>query len=233
MKFCFFLHDPLEGPGLILDWMKEKNHETCLVNFYEDSWLSDINEIDGLIIMGGPMNVGDVADEYTWLEDEADFIQQFIKSGRKTLGICLGSQMISDAMGAKVYRNQNTEIGWHQVTVEKKNIPSGYEGIFPEKFITFHWHGYTFDIPENCTNFVSSEATRNQAFINKNVAAFQFHPEMTKDGVLKLVEKHEDVFDKNYPFIQSRDEILKTNNHFEINRTFLYKFLDRFFDQGK
>ena len=49
------------------------------------------------------------------------------------------------------------------------------------------------------------------------VAAFQFHPEMSKDGVLKLVEKHEDVFDKNYPFIQSRDEIVKTDNYFEIN----------------
>jgi hypothetical protein len=54
---------------------------------------------------------------------------------------------------------------------------------------------------------------------------------MTKNGILKLVEKHEDVFDKNYPFIQSRDEIVKTDSYFEINRTLLYKFLDKFFGQ--
>lgn len=231
MKFCFFLHDPLEGPGLLIDWMKEKNHETCFVNFYEDSRLPEINEIDGLIIMGGPMNVGDVADEYTWLEDEADFIQQFIKSGKKTLGICLGSQMIADAMGAKVYRNQNTEIGWYNVTIDQKNMPSGYESIFPENFITFHWHGYTFDIPENCKNFISSDATRNQAFINNNVAAFQFHTEMTKDGILKLVNQNKDVFENGYPYVQSIQNIIGTNDHFEKNKMILSNFLDKFFGQ--
>ncbi len=233
MNICFFQHVAYESPGYILDWAKENGHSVSFVNFYQDAAFPEIKNLNALVVMGGPMNVGDEADEYAWLEAEGEFIKQFIQSGKKILGICLGSQMIADAMGAKVYRNQHTEIGWHIATVDQKNIPSGYKGIFPENFITFHWHGYTFDMPDNCTNFIRSEATRNQAFVYNNIAAFQFHPEMTMQGVQKLVEHYEDVFDKNYPFIQSRDEILKTENYFEINRTLLFKFLDRFFEQEK
>jgi GMP synthase-like glutamine amidotransferase len=233
MKFCFFQHDLSESPGTILDWVKEKGHKACFVNFYEEATLPEQNEIDALIIMGGPMNVGDEADEYSWLEAEGEYIQQFIKSGKKTFGICLGSQMISDALGAKVYRNEHTEIGWHKVTVDQSKIPAKFSGIFLNEFITFHWHSYTFEIPENYTNFVSSEATKNQAFIHNNVAAFQFHPEMTKDGILKLVRQNKDVFKNGYPFVQSTEDIIETNNYFEVNNTILYKFLDRFFDEER
>jgi GMP synthase-like glutamine amidotransferase len=233
MKICFFQHDSLENPGYILEWAKDRGHETSFVNFYEDPALPEIKLIDALVIMGGPMNVGDEADEYSWLEAEGEFIKEFIRSGRKTLGICLGSQMIADAMGAKVYRNHHTEIGWHNVIVDQAKVPDKFMEVFPDEFMTFHWHGYTFEIPECCDGFIRSEATRNQAFIHGNVAAFQFHPEITKQGVLKLVEKHEDVFDKIYPFIQSRNEIVETDHHFELNRTLLFKFLDRFFDQER
>ena len=231
MKICFFQHDLLERPGFILDWAKGRGHKTHFVNFYENPALPEIKGIDALIIMGGPMNVGDEADEYAWLELECDFIKQFIKSGKHTFGICLGSQMIADAMGAKVYRNQHTEIGWHKVVVDQAHIPDRFSGIFPDEFMTFHWHGYTFDIPKVCSGFIRSEATRNQAFIHGNVAAIQFHPEITKKGILKLLEHHEEIFHESYPFIQPRNEIVESDDHFEINKTLLFKFLDRFFEQ--
>jgi len=134
-------------------------------------------------------------------------------------------------MGAKVYRNQHTEIGWHKVVVDQAHIPDRFSGIFPDEFMTFHWHGYTFDIPKVCSGFIRSEATRNQAFIHGNVAAIQFHPEITKKGILKLLEHHEEIFHESYPFIQPRNEIVESDDHFEINKTLLFKFLDRFFEQ--
>lgn len=228
MNICFFQHVAYESPGYILDWAKENGHSVSFVNFYQDAAFPEIKNLNALVVMGGPMNVGDEADEYAWLEAEGEFIKQFIQSGKKILGICLGSQMIADAMGAKVYRNQHTEIGWHKVTVDRSKIPQGFAEIFPEEFITFHWHSYTFDIPEDCDGSVRSEATPNQAFIQGNVAAFQFHPEITKEGILELVKQNEDVFKESYPFIQSRNEIINTDDHLAQNKTLLFNFLDRF-----
>lgn len=229
MNICFFQHVPYESPGYILNWAKEKAHSVSFINFYEDPTMPGMKSVDALVIMGGPMNLGDVSDEYSWLEEECDYVKQYIKSGRKVLGICLGSQMIADALGAKVYRNKHTEIGWHKVIVDQSQVPSGYSGIFPDEFVSFHWHGFTFDIPKNYPGFIRSEATPNQAFVKGNVAAFQFHPEITKEGILKLVEQNEDVFKERYPFIQSRNEIIKADGHLEQNKTLLFNFLDRFF----
>jgi GMP synthase-like glutamine amidotransferase len=233
MNLYFFQHVPYETPGYILDWANENGHKSHFVNFYENPEFPVMKKIDGLVVMGGPMNIGDAADEHSWLEDECDYIKRFIESGKKVFGICLGSQMIADALGAVVKRNPHTEIGWHKVKVDQAKVPQQFSGIFPDEFITFHWHGDTFDIPQNMTGFMSSEATINQAFIHDNVAAFQFHPEMTVEGMIKLTEHNEEVFKNDYPFVQSRSEMVDTHSHFEINRNILYKFLDRFFAKEK
>jgi GMP synthase-like glutamine amidotransferase len=228
MKLYFFQHVPYESPGFILEWAKERGHFCHFVHFYENCTLPEINLIEALVVLGGPMNIYDV-EKYSWLEPEKDFVKNFIRSGKKVLGICLGSQMIANSLGAKVIKNDHTEIGWFKVMVDQDRMPKQFTDIFPDEFITFHWHGDTFDIPEMAIGFISSEATPNQAFIHKNVAAFQFHPEMTKEGVAMLVEHNEEVFEKEYPFIQSRMKLMDTVTYFEINKNFLYKFLDKFF----
>jgi len=232
MKLYFFQHVPYESSGYILEWAKERGHSCYFVNFYENASLPQINQIDGMVIMGGPMNIYDV-EEYSWLEPETDFVKSFIQSGKKVLGICLGSQMLADAVGAKVKKNDHTEIGWFKVTVDQVSMPKQFAGIFPDEFITFHWHGDTFDIPQKAKGFMSSDATPNQAFIHKNVAAFQFHPEMTKEGVIKLIVQNEEVFNNGYPFVQTKAELVDTVIHFQTNKNILYKFLDIFFEKEK
>ena len=99
MNIYFFQHVPYESPGHILEWVQERGHTARFVNFYEKYTFPEINLIDGLVIMGGPMNIYN-DDEYSWLETERDFLKQVILAGKKVIGICLGSQMIADAMGA-------------------------------------------------------------------------------------------------------------------------------------
>lgn len=233
LNLYFFQHDPLESPGYILDWAHDRGHKCELVNFYDDDMLPDIKKVDGLVIMGGPMNIYD-DEEYTWLETERDFVKQCIQSGKKVFGICLGSQMIADALGTLVKRNAHTEIGWFKVRIDQKKLPKKFAGVFPDEFITFHWHSDTFDLPENSAGFASSKATVNQAFVqNDNVAALQFHPEITERGVTLLVEDHAETFENNFPFVQPRHEVLGTDSFFELNRKILFKFLDKFFGKNK
>lgn len=228
MNFTILQHVPYETPGYILDWITSKGYYRQEVNFYNHPELPGVGKTENLIVMGGPMNIYD-DEEYSWLPDERDFIKQCISTGKKILGICLGSQLIADALGAKVKKNEHSEIGWFKVRIDQKHLPEKYMDVFPDEFMTFHWHGDTFEVPINSKKFISSEATFNQAFISQNIAGFQFHPEMKPEGIKALIEHNENLFNEVLPFVQNPEEIIKSNGSFELNKSILFNFLDRFF----
>jgi GMP synthase-like glutamine amidotransferase len=107
MKIHCFQHVAFENPGTILEWANNKQHSLSYTNYFEDNFsLPSIGDIDALIIMGGSMNV-DQYDKFPWLKAEKEFIKRAIDAGKKVIGICLGSQLIASALGAKVYAFQS------------------------------------------------------------------------------------------------------------------------------
>jgi GMP synthase-like glutamine amidotransferase len=205
MHAHYFQHVPFEGIGNIEPWLIAKGYEITSTQFYKSSQLPDYKKVDLLIIMGGPMSVNDEV-KFPWLVAEKQFIRDCIRSGKPVLGICLGSQLIANAMGAKVYRNRENEIGWFPVKGIEPPDPSTFR--FPYTFEVFHWHGDTFDLPEGAIRLASSEATQNQAFqLGKSAIGIQFHPEVTP-GLLKemVVHGRKELVVSNY--CQSETEIL-------------------------
>lgn len=203
MKFHFLQHVPFEGPGYIDSYAREFNVETSFTRLYQKEILPDGQDIDLLIILGGPMSVHDTV-EYPWLLSEKEFVRQFIKNGGKVLGICLGAQIIAEVLGGKVTKNDQKEIGWFPVAF---NQISGLDPI--DEQIVFHWHGETFSIPEGAQKIASSVATLNQGFIyDGRAVALQFHLETTFDSMNNLIDecRHEMVTGK---YIQSVDQIHK------------------------
>ena len=230
MKFTIFQHVPYESPGYILDWIIENGHSIEEVSLYDHPKFPAVKSTENLIVMGGPMNIYD-DDEFSWLPDERDFIKQVIQRGTRVLGICLGAQFITDAMGAEVFRNKYTEVGWFGVEVIEDNLPDQFKGIFPKRFKTMHWHGDTFNLPEGMHAFISSEATENQGFVTEQVAAFQFHMEMTPEGLISLIEHNQTLFEEDFLFVQKPGEMLHMDEVHESNRKILFRFLDAFFEQ--
>ena len=111
MKLLHVLqHVPFETPGCIAEWTRDNGYKMSFTRFYTGDPLPDINSIDWLIIMGGPMSVHDTA-EYAWLNNEKKFIGSAIAAEKKIIGICLGSQLIADVLGAAVRKNGEKEIG--------------------------------------------------------------------------------------------------------------------------
>ena len=80
------------------------------------------------------------------------------------LGICLGSQLIAKALGARVYRNAQLEIGWEPVWLTDAGKSDAlFQGVeSPEAF--FHCHGETFDLPAGAEWLAYSEKCRHQAY---------------------------------------------------------------------
>ncbi len=179
MRVHVFQHVPFEGLGSIQPWLEARKALVRWTRFYESSRLPYLDEVDLLIVLGGPMSVNDGA-KFAWLADEKRFIASAIAAGKPVLGICLGAQLIANAMGGRVYPNMQKEIGWFDI-----EATSSEPGLFrfPASISVFHWHGETFDLPTVARQLARSEACENQAFqIGRKVMGLQFHLETTPES---------------------------------------------------
>ncbi|OAI56828.1 amidotransferase [Verrucomicrobiaceae bacterium SCGC AG-212-N21] len=184
MKVHVLQHVPFEGLGSIEPWLLSRGAVVSFTRFYESAELPSPHGLDLIIAMGGPMSVNDEA-ALPWLIAEKQFIREAIGHGTSVLGICLGSQLIASALGARVYPNKHREIGWFDI-LSTSTAPDSFR--FPERASVFHWHGETFDLPAGATRLARSAACENQAFqVGRNVIGLQFHIEVTEQSVDALV----------------------------------------------
>jgi len=115
MRIHYLQHVPFEDLSSIDPILREKGHELTATHLYKGQQIPLVKEIDWLIVMGGPMGIYDEA-KHPWLNVEKLFIKQAIESNKIVLGICLGAQLIADALGAKVCQNRHREIGWFNIS---------------------------------------------------------------------------------------------------------------------
>jgi GMP synthase-like glutamine amidotransferase len=226
MNVHYLQHVPFEGLGYIETWLKEKECFISSTRFYETGYdLPAVEAIDVLIIMGGPMGVYDVG-QYPWLLEEKQFITDYIQSGKKVLGICLGAQLLADNLGAKVYGAPYKEIGWFPVkpTEESKQLAWFYD-LFKDQPRVFHWHGDQFEIPHGSLNLLSSEANNNQAFsYGDHVIGLQFHLEVTQDTLSEMLENGASEL-TGAPYIQKAAEIIAFETNIARCNTIMAKIL--------
>jgi len=190
LRIHYLQHVPFEGLGYIETWANENEHILTATKFYKNVIFPELSDFDWLIVMGGPMGVYEEG-IFNWLAEEKSFIKTCIDAGKKVLGICLGAQLIAVCLGAKVVLAKNKEIGWFPVfpTDECKKLAWFYE-LFKDNPIVFHWHGDQFEIPNNCSKLLVSEAITNQAFsYDDNVIGLQFHLEVTEQTTALMLEK--------------------------------------------
>lgn len=139
------------------------------------------------VILGGPIGVYET-ENFPFLQAEIDLLKVRLDKNLPTLGICLGAQLIAHALGAKVYAGQSKEMGWSKLSLAaiENNPLRNLENIE-----VLHWHGDTFDLPEQAELLASTELYANQAFrIGSNILALQFHPEVANDSLEKWLIGH-------------------------------------------
>ena len=201
MKIHWLQHVPFEGLGIIEDWAKKQSAVITRTRLYENEELPDVDDFDWLIVMGGPMGIFDYND-HPWLTEEKEFIELAIDEEKTVLGICLGAQLMADVLGANVYPGPQKEIGWFPIH-RSTNAPA----LIPEELTVFHWHGDTFEIPDDAVALATSEPGINQGFIfHEKAVALQFHMETTESSMDAIIEHcgHELV---DAAYIQSTEEM--------------------------
>lgn len=208
LKIHCLQHVPYETPGTIAEWAEERGHRISFTRFFNGGSLPLQEDFDWLIVMGGPMGVHDDK-EFQWLVAEKAFIQKAIENGKTIVGVCLGAQLLADALGARVYRNEYKEIGWFPVHMTSQGAEHQlFEDIEPA-FTAFHWHGDTFDLPAGASHMMYSEACPNQAFFfDRRILGLQFHLEMRLQAVKDLLNNNRHELTQDSPFIQEESSLL-------------------------
>jgi GMP synthase-like glutamine amidotransferase len=197
-------HVPFEGHAAIGDWASAHGVSVAVTHLYKGEPLPALSDFDMLTVMGGPMSVNDEA-EYAWLAPEIALVREAIGADKFVLGICLGAQMIAKALGAKVYKAKNKEIGWFPVSRTETAHPL-FDGL-PVAFTAYHWHGETFDLPQGAVRLAGTASTPNQAMaIGNRVLGLQFHIEATPASALTLLQNAAEEIGSG-PYEQTPDAI--------------------------
>jgi GMP synthase (glutamine-hydrolysing) len=220
-----FQHVPYEDLGVIQTWADNRGDAISATSFFKGQHPPDPEQYDWLVVMGGPMGVYDDTD-YPWLKLEKLAIEAALGASKVVLGICLGAQLIADVLGAEVRPNANKEIGWFPVYLCNEILDHPVAELFPPQWISFHWHGDTFGLPNGARLIASSVGCRNQGFIyGDRVIGLQFHMEMTEQRVQSLLNncRHELT---DSMFIQSEAEILKPDAPYQQNHQQMCRLLD-------
>jgi GMP synthase (glutamine-hydrolysing) len=168
------------------------------INAWDINW-DDLSLDDNYIILGGHMGSYD-DQKFTYLQEEKQWLKYAINANSKILGICLGSQLIADAMGGSAFLSKNIEFGF-------KNLEFLIDDSLFDDFKNtkvFSWHRDTFNIPLEATLIAKTEYP--QIFSIKNSLALQFHPE------IKL-----DLFENWYDSDLSKEELANYDVHSELN----------------
>jgi GMP synthase-like glutamine amidotransferase len=219
-------HEPFEGAGLIEDWALLNNHPVSVTHIYNNENLPDPDAFDWLVIMGGAMSVND-EDTYPWLKPEKEFVGHAIANGKVIIGICFGSQLIANALGKKVYKNKSKEIGWFPVHLTEAAKQSSFITEQWNNQAFFHWHGETFDLPDNAIHLAYSSACKNQAFsISNKIFAFQFHPETNEHTLGQMVGSGSEELVKD-EFVMTAEEIKAKSGIMNSTRSLYFEFLDK------
>lgn len=225
MRLHYIQHVPFEGLGSIEPWAKDMAYEITSTRLFNQDPFPSLNDIDWLVIMGGPMGIYE-EDKYPWLSKEKNYIEQAMIKGKIVLGICLGAQLIADILGAKVYPNKYKEIGWFPVQKTHHAAETRLADFLPEKIDAFHWHGDAFDNPPGAIHIAKSAACENQGFIfDDQVIGLQFHLEIMDQGARDLIENCGNEITDG-PFVQTPAAILADNKRFSKINSYMEELLN-------
>lgn len=227
MRIQCLQHVPFEGPAAIADWAAERGHALTVTPVFEGASWPAAGAYDWLILMGGPMGVQDEAD-HPWLKQEKASLGEAIAAGKTIVGICLGAQLLAEALGAHVVRNRHKEVGWLPIELTEPARDLELCRGLPTQLTVFHWHGDTFTLPPGAVHLAQSAACRHQIFLHGDRRlGLQCHLEATPDSVRDLVAQGAGELVAG-PYVQEAATMLAAGpEYYRPIRQVLFDLLDR------
>lgn len=185
MHILVLQHAEVEHPGIFREFLREDGHTWDAVELDKGESLPALDGYDALWVMGGPMDVWQ-EEQHPWLAEEKAFIREAVaERGLPFLGLCLGHQLLAEALGGSVGPSDAPEIGVMDVQLTEAGATGVLFDGLPEMFQTLQWHSAEVtQMPAGAACLATSPACAVQA-MKWETRAFsaQFHLEVEADTV--------------------------------------------------
>jgi len=218
MAILVFQHHALETPGRLGAILRDYGHRLNVIELHEgDNLPPDLDGIDGVLSLGGPMNV-DQTTEHTWIEGELDLLRRAHEAHIPVVGLCLGAQLVAKALGGEVGAMTQPEAGWHPVNLAFPGTIDPLHNGIPWRTNQLHLHAQEVtSLPDGGTPLAGSQACRTQAYkVGLTTYCFQYHFEWKRDTIEKVLRENSDMLQQ--AGASTDDVIAGLDTHYELHR---------------
>jgi GMP synthase-like glutamine amidotransferase len=181
MRFLVFQHIAIEHPGIFREFFQADGIGWDVVELDEGQLIPDLKDYDALWVMGGPMDVWEET-EHPWLKAEKQAIREWVTQLAKPyFGLCLGHQLLASALGGKVDKMPQAEVGILDIELTEAGRQDPLFTGIESRFQALQWHGAAvLEAPPETVILAKSPLCANQAMrIGDNAYGLQCHTELT------------------------------------------------------
>lgn len=233
MNIHFIVHESFEAPGAYIEWADKNGYEKTFSRVYNEEPLPvSADNIDLLVVLGGPQSPATTKAECKHFDAvaECDLIKKCIDAKKAVVGICLGSQLIGEALGAPHSQSPQKEIGKFPINLTEYGAGHDKFHDFGDSIEVGHWHNDMPGLTDDAKIIAFSEGCPRQIVEYTDlVYGFQCHMEFTPEVIELLIEAETALPSwSNHRFVQQAD-VLRKHDYSHMNQK-LFSFLDRLVD---
>jgi len=182
--FVFIEHDPNGPPGTLTQWLSDAGHESVVIRPHAgDPLPDDLSQYAGMIMLGGAVSA--FSDEgFGWRAASLELLQRAVAQRHPTYAICLGSQLVAQALGGVVERgSEGMELGPMQSGRKDVSYRDELFQVLPMAPDVIQFHGDVITtLPPGAVHLMGGPLYDNQAFrVGERMWATQFHIETTPE----------------------------------------------------
>jgi GMP synthase (glutamine-hydrolysing) len=231
MRIHFIVHESFEAPGAYTSWAHSQGHAVSHSKVYQGEALPEsADRIDFLIIMGGPQSPATTKAECPHFDAAAEtsLISKCVAANRAVIGVCLGSQLIGEALGARFDHSPEKEIGKFPILLTRDGLTNEKFAHFGDRLDVGHWHNDMPGLTPDAKIIAYSEGCPRQIVeYSKRVYGFQCHMEFNPEVIELLIAHADPALETlaHHRFVQQA-EALRQNDYSDMNAK-LFMFLDK------